>query len=88
MVVPGGDKMTTAKIAISIEEDILSRLDLLVKSNIFPNRSRAIQEAVKDKLYKLENNRFEIECTKLNPEFEQALADEGISPEIEEWPEY
>jgi metal-responsive CopG/Arc/MetJ family transcriptional regulator len=80
--------MATAKIAITIEEDTLKRLDLLVKSHTFPNRSKAIQEAIKEKLNKIEQNRLEIECTKLNPEFEQALADEGLSSEIEEWPEY
>jgi metal-responsive CopG/Arc/MetJ family transcriptional regulator len=80
--------MATAKIAISIEKDVLNRLDLLVKSHIFPNRSKAIQEAVKEKLNKIEDNRLEVECSKLNPEFEQALADEGISSEVEEWPEY
>ncbi len=80
--------MTTAKIAITIEEDILSRLDLLVKSHFFPNRSKAIQEAVSEKLRKIESNRFERECQKLDQAFEQALADEGISSEIEEWPKY
>jgi Arc/MetJ-type ribon-helix-helix transcriptional regulator len=80
--------MATAKIAITIEESLLSRLDMLVKSRIFPNRSKAIQEAVKEKLHKIEQNRLEVECLKLDPEFEQALADEGISSEIEEWPEY
>ena len=80
--------MATAKIAITIEEDTLRRLDLLVKSHTFPNRSKAIQEAIKDKLNKVEQDRLEVECAKLNPEFEQALADEGISTEIEEWPEY
>ncbi len=80
--------MATAKIAITIEEDILSRLDLLVKSRTFPNRSKAIQEAIKEKLNKIERDRLEVECLKLNPEFEQALADDGISSEIEEWPEY
>jgi metal-responsive CopG/Arc/MetJ family transcriptional regulator len=80
--------MATAKIAITIEKDILHRLDLLVKSRTFPNRSKAIQEAVKEKLNKIEQNRLEIECSKLDPEFEQALADEGISSEREEWPKY
>jgi metal-responsive CopG/Arc/MetJ family transcriptional regulator len=80
--------MATAKIAITIEEDTLRRLDLLVKSHTFPNRSKAIQEAIKDKLNKVEQDRLEVECAKLNPEFEQALADEGISSEIDEWPEY
>jgi Arc/MetJ-type ribon-helix-helix transcriptional regulator len=80
--------MATAKIAITIEKDILIRLDLLVKSHVFLNRSKAIQEAIKEKLNKLEHNRLEIECLKLNPDFEQALADEGLFSEIEEWPEY
>ena len=80
--------MATAKIAITIEEDILRRLDLLVKSHTFPNRSKAIQEAIKEKLNKIEQNRLEIECAKLDPDFEQALADEGLSTEIEEWPKY
>ena len=69
--------MATAKIAITIEEDILTRLDLLVKSHVFPNRSKAIQDAVREKLNKIEKNRLEVECAKLNPEFGQALADEG-----------
>lgn len=80
--------MTTAKIAITMKKDILTRLDLLVKSRIFPNRSKAIQDAVKEKLSKIEKNRFEVECAKLDPKFEQALADEGLFSEIEEWPEY
>ena len=80
--------MATAKIAITIEKDILTRLDLLVKSQVFANRSKAIQEAIKEKLSKLEYNRLEVECSKLDPDFEQALADEGLFSEIEEWPEY
>jgi len=80
--------MATAKIAITIEEEMLNQLDLLVKTHFFPNRSKAIQEAVKDKLHEIKKNRLEIECAKLNPAFEQALADEGFSSEIEEWPEY
>ena len=80
--------MATAKIAITIEKNILSRLDLLVKAQVFSNRSKAIQEAIKEKLHKLEHNRLEIECSKLNPDFEQTLADEGLFSEIKEWPEY
>ena len=80
--------MVTAKIAITIEKDILSRLDLLVKSQVFANRSKAIQEAINEKLNKLEHNRLEVECSKLDPDFEQALANEGLFSEIEEWPEY
>ena len=45
-----GGIMSTAKIAISIDEQVLARLDRLVKTHIFPNRSKAIQAAVQEKL--------------------------------------
>jgi len=80
--------MATSKIAITIDRDTLNKLDLLVKSNLFPNRSRAIQEAVAEKLQRLGKNRLARECAKLNPQFEQALAEEGLEMEIDEWPEY
>ena len=80
--------MTTSKIAITIDENTLIRLDLLVKSDMFPSRSRAIQEAVAEKLERLEKNRLARECAKLDPEFEQNLSEEGLSTEIDEWPEY
>ncbi|MEW6501963.1 MAG: ribbon-helix-helix domain-containing protein, partial [Thermodesulfobacteriota bacterium] len=78
--------MAMARITITIEEDILRRLDLLVKSHIFPNRSKAIREALKKKLKRIEENRLAVECAKLDPAFEQALADEGLSMASGEWP--
>jgi metal-responsive CopG/Arc/MetJ family transcriptional regulator len=80
--------MAASKIAITIDDSILKRLDGLVKSNVFPNRSKAIQEAVEDKLSRLEKSRLAQECAKLDPAFEQTLAEEGFSSELEEWPEY
>ena len=50
--------MATSKIAITIDQSTLNKLDLLVKSNFFPNRSRAIQEAVAEKLERLEKSRL------------------------------
>ncbi len=80
--------MAASKIAITIDDTILKRLDILVKSKVFPNRSKAIQEAVSEKLKRIEKNRLAKECAKLDPQFEQALAEEGLSLEMEEWPEY
>ena len=80
--------MAASKIAITLENDIVKRLDMLVKSNFFPNRSKAIQEAVADKLKRIEKSRLAQECAKLDPEFEQSLAEEGFSSELTEWPEY
>ena len=80
--------MAASKIAITLENDMVKRLDMLVKSNFFPNRSKAIQEAVADKLKRIEKSRLAQECAKLDPEFEQSLAEEGFSSELTEWPEY
>ena len=80
--------MTASKIAITIDENLLKQLDFMVKSRVFPNRSKAIQEAVAEKLKRLEKIRLVRECEKLDPEYEQNLAEEGFSMEIDEWPKY
>jgi metal-responsive CopG/Arc/MetJ family transcriptional regulator len=80
--------MAASKIAITIDDNLLKQLDLMVKSKVFPNRSKAIQEAVADKLKRLERTRLAQECTKLNPDYEQNMAEEGFSLEIDQWPEY
>lgn len=80
--------MSTAKVAITIEESLLGKVDRLVKAHVFPNRSRAIQEAVSDKLARLDHRRLAQECSKLDKSFEQAMAEEGLNSEIDSWPEY
>ncbi len=80
--------MATSKIAITIDQNLLYRLDSLVKSQRFTNRSRAIQEAVAEKLARIERSRLAQECAKLDPKFEQEMAEEGFVAEMDEWPEY
>lgn len=80
--------MSTAKIAITIEESLLNKLDRLVKSHVFPNRSRAIQEAVSDKLIRMDHRRLAQECLKLDSGFEQTMAEEGLNSEIDSWSAY
>lgn len=80
--------MGTAKIAITIEEGLVRQLDQLVTSAIYPSRSRAIQDAVAEKLRRIDRGRLARECAKLNRKFEQALAEEGMGTDISEWPEY
>jgi metal-responsive CopG/Arc/MetJ family transcriptional regulator len=80
--------MGRAKVAISLDESTLNRLDQLVKKQVFPNRSQAIEEAVTEKLARLEKSRLAEECGKLDPGFEKALAEEGLSEDSAEWPEY
>ena len=80
--------MATAKIAITLDEKTLQRLDRLVKGRIFPNRSRAIQDVVEEKLERMEKSRLARECAKLDPSFERLMAEEGVQEELEQWPEY
>jgi metal-responsive CopG/Arc/MetJ family transcriptional regulator len=63
--------MPRAKVAISLQERTLARLDRLVRQDVFPSRSQAIEEAVSEK-----------------PQFEKALAEDGMAEDLAEWPEY
>ncbi len=80
--------MSVAKITISVEQQLVEKIDQLVKERAFGNRSQAIQSAIKEKISRIEHSRLAKECAKLNIAFEQELADEGLSMELEEWPEY
>lgn len=76
--------MGTSKIAVSLDSRVLRRLDDLVHVKVFVNRSRAIQEAVEEKLQRLEGSRLAQECAKLDPALEKALAEEGLSGNVAE----
>jgi len=71
--------MTASKIAITIDDNTLKQLDGLVKSRLFPSRSRAIQDAVKEKIARIEKRRLARECAKLDHEFEQSFAEKDSS---------
>jgi len=80
--------MSSVKVAITLDRETLSLVDGLVSRSVFPNRSRAIQAAVAEKLARMERSRLASECAKLDPKFEKAFAEEGLSQELEAWPEY
>ena len=80
--------MAQAKIAISLDEKMLQQLDRLVAETIFPNRSQAIQAAVQEKLARLEQGRLARECLKLDPDYEETLAEEGFAEDALTWPVY
>ena len=80
--------MAASKIAISMDEQLLAELDGLVAGNVFANRSQAIQTAVQEKLARMRRSRLARECAKLDPDGERAMAEEGMSEELLQWPEY
>jgi metal-responsive CopG/Arc/MetJ family transcriptional regulator len=73
--------MRTSKVAVSLEKGTLERLDRMVAERVFPSRSGAIQEAVAEKLARMERSRLAAECAKLDRRAEQALAEEGTFEE-------
>ena len=80
--------MSAAKVAITIDRRLLDRLDSLVKRKAFPNRSRAIAEAVSEKLGRINRSRLARECAKLDRKEERAMAEEGLTADLARWPEY
>jgi Arc/MetJ-type ribon-helix-helix transcriptional regulator len=93
--VPGYDitsyrrcEIASAKVAVTLDAETLQKLDRLVRRKKFPSRSQAIQEAVEEKLERLERSRLARECAKLDPDSEKSMAEEGISEELGSWPEY
>ena len=71
-----------------MDDAVLRRLDRLVKKRPFRSRSQAVQEAVCEKINRMDRTALARECAKLDPKSEQAMADEGLATEIGEWPKY
>lgn len=80
--------MAKAKVAITLDEAALRRIDRLVRAGMYPNRSQAIQDAVNERLVKLNRSRLAREILKLDPAEEKAMAEEGLARDASEWPEY
>ena len=80
--------MNKKKVAITLDMQSIGELDRLVEENVFPNRSQAIQEAISEKLQRLKKTRLMVESAKLEPQFEKGLAEEGLTEDVKEWPEY
>jgi metal-responsive CopG/Arc/MetJ family transcriptional regulator len=68
--------MSASKVTVSIDQKLIEQVDRLVTAKVFPNRSQAIQEAVHEKLSRIDRSRLARECAKLDKEFERKLADE------------
>lgn len=80
--------MPKLKVAITVDSNLLQRVDRLVRAARYPNRSRAIEAAIAHQLDRLDHRRLAEECAKLDPMVEQALANEGMRTDLRTWPEY
>ena len=73
--------MPVAKIAITVDEEIVRQIDRLVREGKYKSRSRAVQDALKDRLRDWRKKRLVEEVSKLNPDEERALAEESLHEE-------
>ena len=80
--------MRKAKVAVTVDEELIRDVDLLVGEGRFPSRSALVQEAVRDKLGRLHRSRLAMESAKLDPAEERTLAEEGLQPDADAWPDY
>ncbi|MCC7181052.1 MAG: ribbon-helix-helix protein, CopG family [Acidobacteria bacterium] len=76
--------MPKAKVALTVDAELLDRVDELVSRHHFKNRSQAVESALAEKLARLARTRLAEECAKLDPVEERRLADEG--PGASRWP--
>ena len=80
--------MPKRKVALTLDAKLVQRVDELVSSQSFKNRSQAVEAALLEKLQRLGRTRLAEECAKLDRTEEQRLADEGLAATGETWPEY
>ena len=74
--------------AISIDQELLKRVDMLVKEGKFESRSAAFQAAIGEKIERMKQTRLETECALLSKYEEKNLAEESLEKDRAAWPEY
>lgn len=79
--------MAKTRVAISLDSQILMRVDRLVRDAHYPNRSQAIEAAVLVHLERLDGRRLAEECAKLDRAAERVLAEAGLAEGGAAWPE-
>jgi metal-responsive CopG/Arc/MetJ family transcriptional regulator len=80
--------MRKTKVAITVDETLVERIDRLVAQKRFSSRSSAFQQAVRAQLERLDRSRLARECAKLDRRRERLLAEESASQDLEGWPGY
>jgi Arc/MetJ-type ribon-helix-helix transcriptional regulator len=78
--------MSTTKVAITVEEQLLRLVDRWVTQGRYPSRSQAIQAAVREKVERWNHTRLAEEVAKLNPKEERLLAEERFAGDA--WPAF
>jgi Arc/MetJ-type ribon-helix-helix transcriptional regulator len=80
--------MTAAKIAITLDENLLKEVDRWVEQQLYPNRSQAVQSALFAQAKQISQQRLEAECQKLDPQAEREFAELGMDEALNDWDRY
>ncbi len=73
------------KIAVTVERETLREIDGLVRAGRYANRSRAVQEALREQVARVRRNRLVQELAKIVPAEEKAMAEESYGAESRSW---
>jgi Arc/MetJ-type ribon-helix-helix transcriptional regulator len=80
--------VAAAKVAVTVDAELLREVDHWVERGEFPNRSRAFQAGLSRLLdERRRRTSFIAELAKLDPAEEKALAEEWLTAEAD-WPEF
>ncbi len=74
------------KVAVTLDKRTVEDLDRWVREGKYPNRSRAMQQAVNLLAEREKRTRLARELAKLNPAEEQKMAEEGLGDAA--WPAF
>jgi len=80
--------MPKTKVALTLEAELVTRVDELIAQQRFRSRSQVVEAALAEKLQRMARTRLARECGKLDPKEEKAFAEEGLSGSLEAWPAY
>jgi metal-responsive CopG/Arc/MetJ family transcriptional regulator len=80
--------MPKTKIAVTVESDLLERVDELVAQRRFRNRSQAVESALSTAVDRLARTRLARECAKLDSREEKRMAEDSLAGALDGWPEY
>lgn len=78
--------MAAAKVAITVDQQLLKLIDRWVSQGRYANRSQAIQSALREKVERWGRVRLTEEAAKLDPKEERGLAEEKFLGEA--WSEF
>lgn len=70
--------MKRAKIAVSLDQALLDKVDSYVDRQLFKSRSQAVQISLRQSVERIEHKRLSEECKKLDITAERRMADEGL----------